>query len=532
MRKLSLIAAGVSMALAGTANASLDSLVNASIFISGASAPSNMLRENVVRNTCNPANPITVYVDAAKAGTTVATALPLLEHTTHWVVQCTAAATAGPNLAGKTVAIYKSDAGGSGNGTTPVANSVALPFLNADPATCSLVGSKAIQNGGGATFSIRSCGTSATLNQIPDGGASDIEPTKFTGSLAPSSGNFVDNGNLTVRSGPGLIFAPAVSLAFRNELQNDQVASGLLPANCTDGSDDYAAGVADREEEACMPSLPSTYIRTLTEGKQQFWSGASALNIYSNSLTVPTTFAGADGILGTSDDVTPTGANATLKNYVHLCRRVQGSGTHAEWMIHYHRTNCQSGTYPMPGQPGLTSGKPAVFEASSSGNLGLCLDALDQGTAYTGVTPSIAAGRASYAIGYQATEKNQSNGENWRFVKVDGDAPTRENVYNGDYDQVYFLSFQNRNDNSYVAGPLRATSLDVAAVNEFFASNLNIDAGVAADINQGFEFTWGGAGFVIPSSSAPTTFSASNPLVPWARETVGSPDSCQPLTRK
>lgn len=514
MRKLSLISAGVAMAIAGSANASLDSLVNASIFMSGASAPSNMLRENVVRNVCNPASPINVYVDAVKGSTGVAAALPLLEHTTHWVVQCQAAAAAGGGLSGKNVAIYKSDAGGSGNGTTPVVEKITLPFLDASPTTCTDTGvNKLIQNGGGATYNLYTCGN-VTLNQVPDGGASDIEPDKFTGTLAPDSGDFADPLQiLTTRSGPGLIFAPVITKAFRNELQADQ---GL---------------VVGSETEANMPSLPRTYIRSLTQGKQQLWATNT---IFGNSLTVPTTFAGADGLVNGIGDVTPTGANATLKNYVHVCRRVQGSGTHAEFMIHYHRTNCMNGSYAMPAQPGLLSGKPAVFENSSSGNLGLCLDHLDKGDGYAGTVPAMAAGRASYGIGYQATEKNQSNAENWRFIKVDGYAPTRKNVYDGNYDQVYYLSFQNRKDNSYVTGLLRsAASLDVAAINEFYNSNLNIDAGVAADINQGFEFSWGGAGFVIPSTSAPATFSASNPLVPWARETgLGAPDSCQPLTRK
>ncbi len=513
MRKLSLISAGVAMAIAGSANASLDSLVNASIFMSGASAPSNMLRENVVRNVCDHASPINVYVDAIKGTGGVAAALPLLEHTTHWVVQCKAAAAAGANLSGKNVGIYKSDAGGSGNGTTPVADGIALPFLDASPTTCTDTGiNKLIQNGGGATYNLYTCGN-VTQNQIPDGGASDIEPGKFVGQLAPASGDFVDQGNLTVRSGPGLIFGPVITKAFRNELQADQ---GL---------------VVGSETEANMPSLPRTYIRSLFQGKQQLWT---AKTIYGNSLTIPATFAGADGILGNADDVTPAGANATLKNYVHLCRRVQGSGTHAEFMVHYSRANCMSGFYSMPGQPGLTGGKPGVFENSSSGNLGLCLDHLDKGDGYASTVPAMGVGRASYGIGYQGAEKNQSNAENWRFIKVDGYAPTRKNVYDGNYDQVYFLSFQNRNDNSYVNGPLRTNaSKDVAAINEFYNSNLEIDAAVAADINQGFEFTWGGAGFVIPSTLAPATFSATNPLVPWARETaLGTPDSCQPLTRK
>ena len=526
MRKLSLIAAGVSMVLAGTANASLDSSVQVSIFFSGNSAPSNMLREHMVRNVCDHSSPINVYYDTATTGENSA-ALPLLAHTSHWAVQCTAAASAGAGLATKTVAVYKSDVGGSGNGSTPVADgTTTVPFLDAG-AGCTDTGiDKTIQNSGGTTMHLYSCGN-VTQNQVPDGGGSDIEPTKFVGTLAPSAGNFIDHGNLHVQSGPGLIFGPAITLALRNELQDDQVTAGLLPASCNNGG----LTDPDRESEACMPSLPRTYLRTLTEGKQQLWATNA---IYGKFLSVPATFAGADGDLGTADDVTPAGGNATLKGYVHLCRRVQGSGTHAEWMVHYHRTNCMSGSYAMPGQPGLAGGKPAVFEGSSSGNLGLCLDHLDKGDGYAGVTPAMGAGRASYGIGYQGLEKNVDNAENWRFVKVDGFAPTLKNVFDGNYDQVYFSSFQNRNDGSYKTGPLRSAvdATEIAAIDAFFNNDLAIDGTIAADINSGLVFSWGESGYVIPSASAPSTFSSSNPEIPWARETGGSPDSCQPLTHK
>ncbi|MBU2478663.1 MAG: hypothetical protein KKA36_06195, partial [Gammaproteobacteria bacterium] len=109
MRKLSLIATGISMAIAGSANAALT--VNANMFMSGASAPTNMLREHVVQNVCSQAAPINVYVDVVRTvpgGGNTALAEPILEHTTHWVVSCTAAAGTGTNLAGKTIAVYKS----------------------------------------------------------------------------------------------------------------------------------------------------------------------------------------------------------------------------------------------------------------------------------------------------------------------------------------------------------------------------------------------------------------------------------------
>jgi hypothetical protein len=170
MRKLSLIAAGVSLAMAGSAHATLDTVVDATIFMSGASAPSNMLREHVVQNVCSQAAPINVYVDVVRTNPGAGNPLlpnPILEHTTHWVVQCTAAAGTGSNLAGKTIAVYKSDVGGSGNGTTPVAESVALPFINAFPTNpnCSLTTANQAHNGGGV-YNLYTCGT-ATRQSDP-----------------------------------------------------------------------------------------------------------------------------------------------------------------------------------------------------------------------------------------------------------------------------------------------------------------------------------------------------------------------------
>jgi len=509
MRKLNMIAAGVAMAVAGTANANLDGAVDATIFMSGASASSNMLREHIVRNVCNSANPINVFVDIAKSGTDVAAALPTLEHTEHWVVQCTAAAGTGANLQGKTFAMYKSDNGGSGTGTTPVAEASAVTFMNADTANCSFVRAKAIQNGGGSTYNLYSCGTNDLVQQIPDGGTSDVEPNKFTGSLAPSAGPFVDLGNLQVKTGPGLIFGPVITKAFRDQLQADQ---GL---------------VVGSETLANMPSLPKAYVSSLTQGKIQKWADEEPNG---DVVNLPASFVGADGIAGTADDVAAGGYTP----FVHLCRRTQGSGTHAQHMMHYHGTNCIDGSISMPGQPGLSGGNPAVLENSSSGRLAQCLDHLDKGDGYASSIPALAAGRASFGIGYQSLEKNVALGENWRYIKTDGVAPTLENVFNGDYDQIYFASFQNRNDGSYKTGPLRTNaSKDVAAINEFFNSDLDIDATVVAEVNQAFVHSFGASGFMVPSTTAPAAFNINNPRIPWTREATGGvADSCQPLSKK
>ena len=523
MRKLSLIATGISMAIAGSANAALN--VNANMFMSGASAPTNMLREHVVQNVCSQTAPINVYVDIVRtvpgAGNT-ALSEPILEHTTHWVVQCTAAAGTGTNLAGKTIAFYKSDVGGSGNGTTPVPNEVPMVFMNADNTNCSLTTANQA-HGNGGTYNLYTCGTGNLVNQVPDMGTSDIEPAMFRGTLAPASGDFVDLGNLTIKAGPGLVFGVAITKAFRNELQADQ---GL-----TVGS----------ETEANMPSLPSAYVSSVTQGRVYRWSDEE---VYGGVPNTPAFFAGTDGIVGTADDV----AASSTTPFVNVCRRVQGSGTHAQHMVHYHRTNCASGTIFMPpGRANPTGNLPIVWEASSSGNLGVCLDRLDKGIGYTGVTPAMPAGRASFGLGYQATEKNMGLQENWRYVKIDGKAPTLTNAFNGDYNQTYYLSFQLRTGDApastgqatagngivYEQGAIRTTPADAGAIQDMFNNNMNIAGNIVSSVNQSFVHNWGQGGYLQPSTAAPASFTLTNPLTPWARETaLAAPDSCQPLTRK
>ena len=146
------------------------------------------------------------------------------------------------------------------------------------------------------------------------------------------------------------------------------------------------------------------------------------------------------------------------------------------------------------------------------------------------------AGRASFGLGYQATEKNMGLTENWRYVKIDGKAPTLQNAFSGDYDQAYYLSFQLRTADAPVsmgtptagngivyentATDIRTAAADALAVADLYNINLNITGNIVATVNQGFVHTWGQGGFLQPSTSAPAAFALNNPLTPWARETA------------
>ncbi len=525
--KLNATAAGIALALSGTANAVLPG-VQTEIFMSGASAPSNMLRENVVQNACvqgDAANPIEVYVDfidQAPGGGNPALADPILEHRSFWAVKCKANGNMGA-VASDVIAFYKTDVGGSGNGTTPILlTTVPLEFMDANATNCTLSVTGQKHGGTGAnagTYNLYECLQDDLVFQTPDVGVSDIEASKFVGKLAPTSGDFTDpNGYVEQKVGPGLIFGPIVTTGLRDELRDDQMAAvpSLLPGCVLPGG---------AETVACMPSIPSAVVRSITVGKYNNWSDVS---VYGQTVNVPSNFIAAD----------PKAGN------IHLCRRVQGSGTHAEYLIHYHRTNCYVDAQAILNQPGAGAaglfGGPLVYENSSSGTLGSCLDALDTGGGLTSakITPDIAVGVQSFGFGYQSTEKNMGLAKNFRYVKVDGIAPTLANAVKGDYRQVYYSGFQRRIGRSgagdlYLLGALRTDTVDPVKVQALFNSSINIDPAIVAGLNTAFVHGWGAAGFLVPVKDAPTVYTSGDPRTSWTRETpTGGADSCQPLYHK
>ena len=518
MLKLNAAAAGVALALSGAAQASLP--VDVEAFMSGASAPSNMLRENVVQFGCDQSKAINVYVDTvvqAPGNGNPALAEPILEHQTFWAVQCTASASLG-SASGKTIGYYKTDDGGSGNGTTPVLKRVALQFMDANTGNCNLITANQ-QHGSGGTYNLYECGQTNLVNQIPDFGAADIEASKFVGELAPASGNFVNDGSVQEKVGPGLVFGVVVTKGFRDELQAGQIAAGLLKKEDPATPNTLIDCAKGEESEECMPSIPSSVARSITAGKYNNWSD---LNVAGAVPNVPAAWGDA------------------RKNNVHLCRRVQGSGTHAEYLIHYHRTNCYGGAQPILNQPGAGAGflgiGQLVYENSSSGTLGSCLDALDTGTGFASskITPDITPGVQSFGLGYQSTEKNMDLAKAYRFVKIDMVAPTLDNAVMGKYRQVYYSGFQNRTT-GYDTGPLRATinATKQAAIQDIFNNSTNINANIVAVLNKGFVHNWGQGGFLVPDATAPAFFTLGDPRTPWTRENAaGGADSCQPLFKQ
>jgi hypothetical protein len=311
---------------------------------------------------------------------------------------------------GLKVAFHKESAGGSSNGVNPliavskgVAHSLRWLDVGGLSNDCTVTSAAAT-----ASLAAYTDHASCTLVQTPTdvagasaydvhGGISDVEP----GLSYPSPG--ADASRLLANPGLAVVFGVPVSKALYRALQVAQFGDG----SACDGSD----------LATCVPSMSKDQIRSLYTQNIVDWSEFK--NAAGNALT------GLAGVTAPTDTL------------VRVCRRVATSGTQASFESFFLNQRCASvaATFAEPDGDGSgitdTTYVPSSFAAGylvnaapSSGNVRSCLQAANTGN--------------YWGIGVLSTEVTASNlsgaGDSFRFVGIDGAAPTLANVANGDYD--------------------------------------------------------------------------------------------------
>jgi hypothetical protein len=289
---------------------------------------------------------------------------------------------------GKYVLFQKSDQGGSGNGVFPVATNSALPFINVSAATCNQT--------------TKVCSTLS--NKKPDGGVSDVSPIGFNPTLnrplAPIDfSNNPDVKNTDFQQVRGVIqtvFGLAVSQPLYAALQAEQGTSG-------------------------RPSIPR----------------AIAASMLSSSY---------DASLGWSPLLSDTNIGSATQ--MNICRRVNGSGTQTSanrFFLEYGAN--KSGLAPADNgnnsefanaiaNVSPDAGAIMVYEGSSTGNVRDCLaKANDVG---------------AFAIGHISLENAET--AKWKFVKIDGVEPSRDNAKRGHYEYVFESTVQVAKTGNSAAG--------------------------------------------------------------------------------
>lgn len=518
---------------------------SAVLWHSGATASTSSLQTAVVEAFCDAAQPVDILEDARSytVAPNPGGATDILKagvaKPDFWSVACIGKpfnATTFPysSLAGKKILWSKRDEGGSGVGVGPVAAAYPLGFMKPStgagnncpgndatirnyPRTVAGV-STTVWNCTGFAVSVvpalsdplsEASASADGVRRVADIGTSDIEPDKFAPVFIEnvSSSDFnlngtrgeggdtltdYDVGTLSKEGMAQLIFNTPVNLLMYQDLQRAQFPDGHpLYNDCNPGSTagyNTVVTVAPPlvntnimgNTEKCMPSLTASEIRAImgTNGAVR-----SATDFQAE-------YTPATGILtyGTGE-YTPLSATtiydvadvAATDNTIQICRRVEGSGTQAQF-------NAMLLGYPC--DPNAADGSvdtlrpegesllftPFVTENESSGDVEKCLNDYNDGTnTNANATNRNTAFRKRWAIGVQSLEKNTPSavgvyGSRYRFIKIDGFAPTLVNAHAGDYFDVGQQSLQ------YRTGALPVVVDAFAALKSFIQDPLKLPA--------------------------------------------------------
>lgn len=455
------------------------------LFISGASAQDKGI-ESLVKSFCDG------YVSDAAPGTLNvfkdgATGTGKL----HSAWYCLMTPAKVPSLTGnKKVLIHKRADGGSAQGVSPLLANTNVTHMGI--ANCT---------GTGLT---RNCDLSLSGNTITnkksDLGVSDVNPELFAGPLNTPIGpglTPVAAADVALK----LEVKPAAALVFGLTVNQDlyvalQQAQGLIDGGCA----------ADDRSDACMPTLNKSQIASLMTGGIKSWD---QLNINGAALTA------AAGVTAPDDTL------------VHICKRTAGSGTGAQAYAKFLNNPCTAGAATIPGSDSFVG--PVIHDNKESGDLEACQTAFNTGSLSStaldangdALNPD---GLTAWNIGVQSLEKNNNGTLNYRFVKVDGVAPTLANVYNGSYYDWVELTYQYRK--STQADSPAGDANKMALINKIIA-----EAGKPATLNGTFNKThaFGKSGYLaVPANgfACGTSLVETAPVVPWTHAAGGSLNNC------
>lgn len=359
------------------------------VFMSGATAMDNAIT-SLFQNLCQAGTLDTYFNSGANPGNA------------YRAFFCTLSSDEIPGLSSaQKVLFIKRSAGGSAQGVNPLLEEAELDAMNifnnncAETASGSRIWNCTIQSG-----------TDDLVKRHPNVGISDVDPLLFRGRNTPAGFDPATPeavAELDVRAVAALLFGVPVTDGLYNALQTVQINEGELPANCTVG--DYT--------EMCMPNLTKHQVASLISGQIKTWDE----------------FRIDDGSAGGVPFTSYPGVVPPTDKKVHFCKRVDGSGTGSQQNVKFLHHPCTEGSLE-PMELDNTVEGPRLIENSGSGDMDLCLDDLSTGQNRSGKNSGLA---TAWATGQQSLEKNANQAFAYKFVKIDGVAPTLENAANGKY---------------------------------------------------------------------------------------------------
>lgn len=526
--KLKTLASAIAVAgvLASAQNAfavlTPSSTPNLTLYVSGASAQDQQFRR-LFANLCDPAsgangNDQLIYMSRG-------TGIPNSAQQGFMCRMSSARVPGLPASPGIVVAVYKRSEGGSGFGVGPVASGEAIDFLN--PTTCEAAAGATLTENSVVYNIFRNC--TGNVERVPNAGISDVEPKIFKGV------NLIDPDipeNADIDPGdPGTVALTAAQLNSLVVRPLNVTTFGVPVTLNLYRALQTAQGLNTTDEIEDMPSLSREQIASIMTGGINSWAHLTVNN--GGTATQLTAFPGVTA---------PSSAK------IEICRRSSGSGTQAQFNALFLNAPCSdSAVNPVAdnteftsrqintifgdadwtligtadGRDGVSPSLPAVHEGQGSGDVDDCLDRLQANNVW--------------GIGVSSLERH---GVNRRFIKVNGVAPTLENVAKNNYLDWATGTMQYRTP---AAGGPAAGSQTLSILNAIVTETSSPT--ILNAINQGFlspsrilqndGVTKAPVGILALRSSTvnpSAVFTATNPVMTAVREKSGAPDSCATAT--
>ena len=342
---------------------------------------------------------------------------------------------------------------------------------------------------------------------VPDMGVLDTDPQVYRGAnynpliddvtfSQPSPSAIA--AQLSIRNSGGVIENTPVTLGLRNALQEAEVAQGRVDPVClTD------AGL--RETADCMPSLSKALIASLMAGRVSRWSDIQVQYTPSGSSTP------------TSKPLTDFNKGSISTDLVHICRRNVGASTQAALNSYFLNTPCAS-TGSLPVEISNPVFGPVVVAPAQVTAAEYCLADFNDGSNNGALNAS---GTKAWAISMLTTERNTKLSLNYRYIKIDGAAPTPEEVAAGRYQ--YFV------ESAWVWRKLDPKPTgDALVLIERITSDATTPT-LFGQLNAVITHPWGTGTFIATSGqdySPDANFDPKAPVTAYTHAPDGSLDNC------
>ncbi len=410
------------------------------------------------------------------------------------------------------VMLLKRSAGGSGKAFSGVCGDVSGTLALVVDNTCTDSGLNGFNGVAGKWWNCNN----HTAPRQSDGGLADLEQNKFPAADTAACAGVA----LKTQAIWGTIFNTPVSLNLRNALQ------------CVQGL------TVNAEDEANMPNLPKEVIASAFNGGFKSWDSLQALK--ADGVTyAPLSVALADRVgagmcPGYDASVFPI-PTTTVQKRVVVCRRPDSSGTNNQFRVKFLNAGCSAEAQDELADNtgantnvettvtgwqniGASTLSAAFVEASAGGDMASCLGAF--------ASPNEAASLAGqrWAIGHQSLENNVGRADKYRFIKVDGNAPTVANVLTHKYSDWVESNWV------WLTSASTQDQKDAVDFQEIMLKKTGAAAAVGGLVTSTFIHSFGASGLValntIPGNVPSLPISAANPVA-TASHSNGGASSCR-----